>query len=117
MTTPNDGSALHWSARLPFFFGWIIVGIAFLTMAVGVSARTGFSLMLSPLISEFGWDRGLVAGAFSFGFLVSAVLSPLVGRAMDRYGPRIVIECGVVLLAGGRPAGPWACWSSSSLHR
>ena len=31
---------------------------------------------LQPLIEEFEWDRGLVAGAFSFGFLVSAVLSP-----------------------------------------
>lgn len=101
MTTPGSQPTPHWSSRLPFFYGWVIVAIAFVTMAVGVSARTGFSLMLSPLISEFGWDRGLVAGAFSFGFLVSAVLSPLVGRAMDRYGPRIVIECGVVLLAGG----------------
>ncbi len=105
MTTPDatsrTGPGAHWSARLPFFYGWVIVGIAFVTMAVGVSARTGFSLMLSPLIGEFGWDRGLVAGAFSFGFMVSAVLSPLVGRAMDRYGPRVVIECGVVLLAAG----------------
>jgi MFS family permease len=39
------------------------------------------------LIDEFGWDRGLAAGAFSFGFLVSAVLGPIVGRIMDRKGP------------------------------
>ncbi len=91
----------HWSARLPFFYGWIVIGVAFITMAIGVSARTGFSLMLPPLTAEYGWDRGLVAGAFSFGFLVSAILSPIVGRAMDRYGPRLVIECGVVLLAAG----------------
>ena len=39
-------------------------------------ARTAFSLLLPPLIDEFGWDRGVVAGAFSFGFLVSAVLEP-----------------------------------------
>ena len=42
-------------------------------MAIAVSARTAFSLLLPPLIDEFGWDRGVVAGAFSFGFLVSAV--------------------------------------------
>jgi hypothetical protein len=72
-------SAPHrWPARLPFYYGWVIVGIAFITMAVAVSARTAFSLLLPPLVDEFGWDRGLAAGAFSFGFLVSAALSPSV---------------------------------------
>ena len=66
----------HWSLRLPFYYGWLIVGIAFVTMAIAVTARTAFSLLLPPLIDEFGWDRGLVAGAFSFGFLVSAVVDP-----------------------------------------
>jgi MFS family permease len=88
-------------ARLPFFYGWVIVGIAFVTMAVGVTARTAFSLLLPPIIDEFSWDRGLVAGAFSFGFLISALLSPFVGQMMDRRGPRIVIEAGVLLVVCG----------------
>jgi MFS family permease len=91
----------HWSARLPFYYGWLIVGIAFVTMAIGVTARTAFSLLMPPLITEFGWDRGLTAGAFSFGFLVSAVMGPIVGRVMDARGPRIVIMTGVVLMAAG----------------
>src|SRR5258708_17375332 len=81
----------HWSSRLPFYYGWLIVSIAFVTMAIAVTARTEFSLLLPPLIDEFGWDRGLVAGAFSFGFLVSAVLSPTIGRIMDSHGPRVCI--------------------------
>jgi MFS family permease len=91
----------HWSSGLPFYFGWVIVGIAFVTMAIAVTARTAFSLLLPPLTDEFGWDRGLAAGAFSFGFLVSAVLSPIVGRLMDRHGPRVVIESGVCCMALG----------------
>src|SRR3954471_10493583 len=75
-------------------------------MAFGVSARTAFSLLLPPLIEEFGWDRGVVAGAFSFGFLVSAALSPFVGRAMDRHGPRAVIGGGVCMVAAGLLAAP-----------
>lgn len=90
------------SSRLPFYYGWLIVGIAFVTMAVGVSARTAYSLLLPPLVDEFGWDRGLAAGAFSLGFLISALLNPIVGRLMDRYGPRLVIESGVVLMASMR---------------
>jgi MFS family permease len=71
-----------------------------------VTSRTAFSLLVPPLIGEFGWDRGLVAGAFSFGFLVSAVMSPLVGRIMDRHGPRLIIEGGVVLVATGLLLAP-----------
>ena len=92
---------VSFAARLPFFFGWVIIAIAFLTVAVSVTTRTAFSLMFPPIVDEFGWDRGLAAGAFSFGFLVSAAISPVVGRVMDRRGPRFVIEIGVVLTAAG----------------
>src|SRR5262245_13729400 len=70
-------------------------------MAFGVNARTAFSLLYPKILDEFGWERGLTAGAFSFGFLVSAVLSPLLGRLMDRRGPRVVMELGVLLIAAG----------------
>jgi MFS family permease len=94
------------AAKLPFFFGWVIVAIAFVTMALSVSARTAFSLLMPPLIEEFGWQRGLAAGAFSFGFLVSAGLSPYIGRLVDSRGPRPVILTGVALMAAGMLLAP-----------
>ncbi|WP_222622595.1 MFS transporter [Ramlibacter albus] len=87
--------------RLPFFYGWLVVGVVFVTMAICVNARTAFSLLFPPILGEFGWERGVTAGAFSFGFVVSAVLSPLLGRVMDRRGPRFVMEVGVVTTAAG----------------
>jgi MFS family permease len=87
--------------RLPFFYGWVVIAVAFVTMGVGVNARTAFSLLFPPILAEFGWERGVTAGAFSFGFLVSAVLSPSLGRLMDRRGPRVVMEMGVGLVAAG----------------
>jgi MFS family permease len=112
----NDGRA-SWLARPPFFYGWIIVAVAFVTVALGVTARTAFSLMFPPIVDEFGWDRGLAAGAFSFGFLISAVASPVVGRVMDRRGPRFVIEIGVLLTAAGLVAAtrieePWQLYAT-----
>jgi MFS family permease len=75
-------------------------------MGIGVNARTAFSLFFPPIINEFGWERGVTAGAFSFGFLVSGAVSPLIGRLMDRAGPRAVMELGVALMAGGMLLAP-----------
>ncbi len=76
-------------------------------MGVGVNARTAFSLLFPPILAEFGWERGVIAGAFSFGFLVSAVLSPTIGGLMDRRGPRVVIELGVGLVGAGLLLAPY----------
>jgi MFS family permease len=106
--------------RLPFFFGWVIITVAFATMALSVSARTAFSLMFPPIVDEFGWDRGLAAGAFSFGFLVSAAVSPVLGRLIDRRGPRFVIEIGTLITAAGLfgatlIATPWHLYATLGL--
>ena len=91
----------RWVSRLPFYYGWVLIGIAFITIAIGISARTSFSLLLPPLIDEFHWSRGLASGSFAFGFLVSALISPLVGQVMDRYGPRFLLLGGACLTALG----------------
>ena len=100
------------ASRLPFFYGWVIVAVAFVTMAIGVNARTAFSLLFPPIVDEFGWQRGVTAGAFSFGFFISAILSPLLGRLIDRYGPLLLLEAGVGvtgcgLLLATQVSQPW----------
>jgi sugar phosphate permease len=70
-------------------------------MGLGVNARTAFSLFFPRLIEENGWDRGMSASVFSVGFLMSAAISPLIGRMMDRAGPVVVMELGAILTGGG----------------
>lgn len=94
--------------QLPFFYGWVLVAIGFLTMAVGVNARTAFSLLFPPILRDFGGDSSVTAGIFSFGFLVSAVVTPFVGRLMDRRGPRLVVELGILAMAAGLLLAPLA---------
>ncbi|HML10270.1 MAG TPA: MFS transporter [Stellaceae bacterium] len=100
-TALPPGSAQHWQRRLPFFYGWLLVAVSFVTMAVGVNARTAFSLLYPPILQDFGWDRGVTAGIFSFGFLLSAAITPFVGRLIDRRGPRIVVEAGIATMGSG----------------
>jgi sugar phosphate permease len=98
----------RFARRLPFYYGWIVVAVVFVSMALGVNARTAFSLLFPPILEEFGWPRGVTAGAFSFGFLVAAVLTPLLGRLMDARGPRLVMELGVAVMAAGLLLAPLA---------
>jgi MFS family permease len=92
--------------RPPIFYGWIVVAVAFVTMGLGVNARTAFSLLFPPILDEFGWERGLTAGAFSVGFLVSTVFTPWMGAVMDRHGPRWVIGAGVLAVGLGLALAP-----------
>lgn len=103
--------------RLPFFYGWVIVAVAFVSTGIGVNARTAFSLLFPPILKEFGWDRGVIAGAFSFGFVVSAGLSPTLGWLMDRHGPRAVMGLGVAMMSSGlilagQIASPWQLYAT-----
>jgi MFS family permease len=105
------------AARLPFFYGWVVVGVAFATMALAVNARTAFSLVYPAIVDEFGWNHSVTAGAFSFGFLVAALMGPAIGRLMDRHGPVWVMELGLVAIAAGLAlstlaTAPWQIYAT-----
>ena len=108
MTSPRPaGAALGWLTRLPFFYGWIVVAVSFVTLAFGVNARTAFSLLFPPLLADFGWERGVTAAAFSIGFLATTLYAPFSGLLMDRFGPRLVLSLGVVLVSLGMAMAPY----------
>ena len=93
---------------LPFFYGWVVVAVAFVTMGIGVNTRTAFSLLFPPILDEFGWNRATIAATFSIGFIVSTLATPAIGAMMDRWGPRIVIPIGAVLTGLGLMAATFA---------
>ena len=106
--------------RLPFYYGWIIIAVAFVTMAISVNSRSVFSLLFPPLVEEMGWDRATIAAAFSIGFLSAFVYAPLIGIALDRLGPRVVIPGAAGIVATGlwlttHVSSPWELYVSYGL--
>jgi len=85
----------------PFFYGWIIVGLAFLSTGVWASMRTTFSVLFVALLEEFRWSRAGGAGVQSLAFVVYTCAAPAVGALIDRVGPRRVILPGILLLTAG----------------
>jgi MFS family permease len=68
-----------------------------------------FAVLLVPIGSTFNASATVVAGAFSLGLAVSAVLAPLVGRWLDR-------GHGLTLLRGGAMGAAGLLWLWSQIH-
>lgn len=70
-----------------------------MALAVGNGLYFTFSVFLVPLVAEFGWSRGLTAGALSLSTMLQGLLSPIAGILVDRFGPRRIILSGAVVLS------------------
>jgi MFS family permease len=76
--------------------GWLVVFAAFCGVMVSFGSLLvfTFSVFLKPLSAEFGWSRESISAAFGIAAMTVAVCSPVLGRLLDRYGPRpVVIPC------------------------
>jgi len=86
------------SDRLPFFYGWVILGCL---CCAGFSrqgpAVATLSIFVEPLTREFGWSRAALSGAVSLGGVLAAVASPLIGPLVDRYGSRVALSLAVLV--------------------
>src|SRR3989304_6283516 len=92
------------------FYGWIIVGAAFVTWAISLGPRQAYSVFLLSFVDEFGWSRGLAAGAFSVHMVFYALGGLALGILVDRTGPRRVIAYSTAGGGGVPAAGPTGHW-------
>jgi MFS family permease len=80
---------------------WFIAGLAFIVLGFSRGLHSSFGVFNVALLESFGWSRGATAGIFSVVLAVDAVLSPVVGYLLDRYGPKTVVVAGCVALMTG----------------
>jgi MFS family permease len=84
------------------FYGWRIVAVAFVTHCINVGlVFYSFGVFLNSLTQHFGWSRAQVAFGFTLLNLFNAAYSPLIGRVVDRFGPRPSQLLGAVALGLG----------------
>ena len=81
--------------------GYVAVIATFLIMMLAWGTLYSFGVFFKPLLNEFGWNRTITSTAFSLSMLLYGIISILMGRLNDRYGPKIVISiCGLFLGLG-----------------
>ena len=85
-----------------YFYGWKIVGAAFLSRFSFASGNASvLGLFFTPLNAEFGWSRTAISVVLSLARLFEGLASPLLGPIIDRYGPRVPMVIGGILLSLG----------------
>ena len=86
---------------VPFYYGWLVLVVTFLTTLTSAGIRSSPSVLIHPLEAEFGWSRALLSSAISVNLLLFGVAAPISGWLLDRFGPRRVMMGSLFLLVVG----------------
>jgi MFS family permease len=90
------------SGRPRFFYGWIIVGVGFLShVACAFHMSSTLSVFLKPLTEDLSVSRGLFSLLRSGEILIGAALAPFVGPLVDRFGGRWLMGGGALVAGVG----------------
>ena len=90
----------------PVFYGWVIAAIGTLGLVASSPGQTYvISILLDPLLKEFKLSRTSFSSLYLVATLSGSFLLPKVGKAIDRFGSRLIfstisIALGLVLLGG-----------------
>ncbi len=85
----NSSQKMPIAEKPRLFYGWYVVAASwvmlFLWSAVGVG------IFFKPILEEFGWDRATLSSVHTFALLLFALVTPFLGRFVDRFGPKAML--------------------------
>ena len=86
----------------PLFYGWYMVGAgASLQFLLAGLMSQSFGAYVAVLQAERGWSKTALSGAAALQQMESALLGPLLGWVIDRFGPQGVIRVGIAVFGCG----------------
>src|ERR1700719_2956547 len=77
-------------ARRNIHYGWVMVGVTFLTALVPAGTVGAPGVFIVPLQQEFGWTTAEISGALSIRFILFGLMAPFAAALLNRYGLRNV---------------------------
>jgi len=99
MVNQDDNPPIKTEPR--FFYGYVVVAVAFFIMLVSIGFYQSFGVFFKPMLNDFGWTRALTSGAFSLSHIVRGLMGILMGGFTDKLGARIVLTvCGFLIGSG-----------------
>src|SRR6201991_221540 len=77
-------------ARRNIHYGWVMVGVTFLTALITAGSVGAPGVFIVPLQQEFGWSTAEISSALSIRFVLFGLMAPFAAALMNRYGLRNV---------------------------
>ncbi len=90
-------SYAHIQTQSPY--RWVIVAAGGFLGCIAIGAMFSLPVLLLPISRETGWSVTGVSSAMTIGFLALALASMIWGSLSDRWGPRLVVLAGSVILS------------------
>jgi MFS family permease len=91
----------HMTKASRFDYGWVVVAAGALMTCVGFGTMMSLAVFLQPMSEAMGWSHAGISGAATLDFLAMALAAFFWGTMSDRFGTRIVVLSGSILLAIG----------------
>ncbi len=85
---PSKARVLITTIKRRLHYGWVIFGLTFANLTVEGGAKNVQGVFLVAFRGYFRSSLALTAAIFSASGLVGAFVAPLLGRFLDRFGPR-----------------------------
>ena len=100
-------ATLNWHRPKIFFGWWIVLGSGSVQFYTSAVFWRGFQAFVEPVLRTYtGWGSGVFGVAMAIQRAESSFITPFVGAAVDRFGPRPVLifgafvtGCGFILLS------------------
>lgn len=77
---------------------WLQLAVGIVGMVAIANLQYGWTLFVGPIDNRFHWGRAAIQVAFTLFVLAETWLVPLEGYLVDRYGPRLIVAVGGLLV-------------------
>jgi MFS family permease len=91
-------------ARRNIHYGWVMVGVTFLTALITAGTVGAPGVFIVPLQREFGWTTAEISSALSIRFILFGLMAPFAAALMNRYGLRNVTLAALLIVASALSA-------------
>ena len=88
-------------ARRNIHYGWVMVGVTFLTALITAGTVGAPGVFIVPLQKEFGWSTAEISSALSIRFILFGLMAPFAAALLNRYGLRNVTLSALLVVASG----------------
>jgi predicted MFS family arabinose efflux permease len=95
------------SANRTIHYGWMIVGITFMTLLVSAGIRSTPGVLIMPLETHFGWERTLTTFPIAINLALYGLCGPFAAALMERFGIKRIMIAAMLMLMMGTGLSAW----------